>query len=36
MSTESLLKEIPGKVNNFVGEAEWHDDLTANLMSVSE
>ena len=36
MSAEALLKEILNKVNEFVGSAAQHDDLTAIVISVEE
>ncbi len=36
MSADSLLKEILDKVNQFVGNAAQHDDLTAIVVSVTE
>ncbi|MBA7705510.1 hypothetical protein ES703_114341 [subsurface metagenome] len=36
MSADSLLKEILGKVNAFVGGAAQHDDLTVIVVSVTE
>ena len=36
MSAEALLKEILSKVNEFVGSAAQHDDLTAIVINVKE
>ncbi len=36
ISADELLREILEKVNQFVGDADQHDDLTAIVVSVTE
>jgi sigma-B regulation protein RsbU (phosphoserine phosphatase) len=35
MKAEAILQEIMGRVNQFVGEAPQHDDLTAIVVTVT-
>jgi sigma-B regulation protein RsbU (phosphoserine phosphatase) len=36
VKAEALLQEIMDRVNDFVGEAPQHDDLTAIVVTVTE